>query len=734
MIEVNLLGTVTLLRDGTPFRLERRAQRLVMGLLALDAGQRVASSHLIEMLWGENAPASARATLHTRISEVRSLLTRRGLGDGVVALRTVDSGYCLEIDPAHVDGRRFLSLVNGWRQLPTARAALDRLAEALDLWRGPVFGGLLPEAPSAAVEALTAARLTALEDFFALHLHLGDHALVVDRLTEVANAHPTRERLTALCMIALARSGRAAEALTMYAAWRAWLREELGTDPDAEVQQVYLAIVRNEDPAALDPSPFPNLPSFAAAAPRQGIEMAADPGGRSTSAPAALPEPQQSATTPLADAPPLSAPPILAPRTLPPPIEDFTGRAAEVAELVGLIAGSSRRLIAVSGPAGVGKTALTVHVAHRVADRFPDGRLFVDLHGYDEQRPETAAGVLGRLLRALGVPAAAVPARLDGRVDLYRQTLADRRMLVILDNVAGDDQIAPLLSAGDACQVVVTGRTRLGATVGACQIAVRAMTDAEARCLLRRIAGDARIDADAHGTGELIRRCGNLPLALRIAGARLATKPHWSVAHLGQLLADDGTRLAQLTHQGLSVAAGIATSCRDLSARAGRLLRIVSTLDLPDVPVWVAAALLDTDARTAESLLEELFDASLAEVSDRAGPASSRYRLSCLVRDFGRERAAAEIGPARLREARERLYRACLSMLETGRADEARWVAESDVLDDRCLAEARDPASTSAYQQLLIPQARQGPRMHAGFPAYQAADEPGRLAYAAPRG
>lgn len=716
MIEVNLLGTVTVLRDGTAFRLERRAQRLVMGLLALDAGQRVASSHLIEMLWGENAPASARATLHTRISEVRSLLTRRGVDDGTVALRTVDSGYCLEIDPAHVDGRRFLSLVNGWRQLPTARAALDRLAVALDLWRGPVFGGLLPEAPSAAVEALAAARLTALEDFFALHLHLDDHALVVDRLTEVAGAHPTRERLTALCMIALARSGRAAEALTMYAAWRAWLREELGTDPDAEVQQIYLAIVRNEDPAALDPSPFPNLPSFAAAEPRSGIEVATDP----------LP-----VTVSQVDAPPESAPSILAPRTLPPPIEDFTGRAEEVAELVGLIAGSNRRLIAVSGPAGVGKTALTVHVAHQVADRFPDGRLFVDLHGYDEQRPETAAGVLGRLLRALGVPAAAVPARLDGRVDLYRQTLADRRMLVILDNVAGDDQIAPLLSAGDACQVVVTGRTRLGATVGAGQIAVRAMTDAEARCLLRRIAGDARIDADAQCTRALIRHCGNLPLALRIAGARLATKPHWSVARLGQLLADDGTRLAQLTHQGLSVAAGIAASCRDVSPRAGRLLRIVSTLDLPDVPVWVAAALLDTDARTAEGLLEELFDVSLAEVSDRAGPASPRYRLSSLVRDFGRERAAAEIGPARLREARERLYRAWLGLLEMGRQDEVRWVGGLDVLDG-CRAESRDQAS--AYQQLLIPQARQGPRMHAAFQAYPMPEEPGRLAYAAPRG
>ena len=202
--------------------------------------------------------------------------------------------------------------------------------------------------------------------------------------------------------------------------------------------------------------------------------------------------------------------------------------------------------------------------------------------------------------------------------------------------------------------------------------------------------------------------------------ARLATKPHWSVARLGQLLADDGTRLAQLTHQGLSVAAGIATSCRDVSPRAGRLLRIVSTLDLPDVPVWVAAALLDTDARTAEGLLEELFDASLAEVSDRAAGASPRYRLSCLVRDFGRERAAAEIGPARLREARARLYRACLSTLETGPA-----IDREDESAARCFAavfEACDEyGSAPTYQELLIPQARPGPLTHAAF-------------YAAPRG
>lgn len=685
MIEVTLLGPVTLLRDGAPFRLERRAQRMVMGLLALEAGQRVGSQHLIEMLWGQNAPASARATLHTRISELRSLLTRQRVGDGVVALRTVDSGYCLEIDPEQVDGRRFLRLVDGWRRLPTAQAALDQLTEALALWRGPVFGGLSPEVPSAAIEALAAARLTALEDFFALHLHLGHHALIVDRLTESAAANPTRERLTALCMLALARAGRAAQALTMYADCRAWLREELGTDPGADVQQAYLAIVRNEGLSTIDPSLFPG------AGPRPLVGVVEV--GESSD----VPDP---------------APPIVAPRTLPPPIKDFTGRAGQVAELAGLIAGPSRRLVAVSGPAGVGKTALTLHVAHRVADRFPDGQLFVDLRGYDEQQqPESTAGVLVRLLRAFGVPAEVVPTELDGLVELYRQTLADRRMLVIFDNVAGDDQIAPLLSAGDQCQVVVTGRSRLGAAVGASQVAVRAMPDAEARLLLRRITDDGRIDADEQGTRELIRRCGNLPLALRIAGARLTTKPHWSVAHLVRLLAEDGTRLAQLTHQGLSVAASIATSCRDVSPRAERLLRIVSTLDLPEVPVWVAAALLGTDAHTAEALLEELFDANLAEVSDRAARGGASYRLSCLVRDVGRERAVVEVGPERLRAARERLYRTCLSKVEAARrdAEPLGWIEREfetiiaiarAAVDDGWLAEFDELAQALSAQDL----------------------------------
>ena len=340
----------------------------------------------------------------------------------------------------------------------------------------------------------------------------------------------------------------------------------------------------------------------------------------------------------------------VAPGLLPPSTRDFTGRVQEVAEILGLVeAGGDHEgmtaviVSAVAGKPGVGKTALAVHAAHRLrcGGRFPDGQLYVNLEGA-QAHPLDPGEALARLLRALGVDGPSIPDALEERAERYRSLLADRRVLVVLDNAAGEAQVRPLLPGSPSCGVLVTSRARLTGLEGARLVDLDVLPLGPAVELLGRVAGHDRVAAEPDVAVAIVGYCGRLPLAIRIAGARLAGRPHWSLAQLAERLADERWRLDELVIGDLEVRTSIALSYRGLHQDARWAFRRLGLLHAPDFPAWVVASLLDIPPSQGEALAEDLVAAQLLEVAglDRVG--QLRYRFHDLVRLFAGERAAAE--------------------------------------------------------------------------------------------
>ncbi len=362
------------------------------------------------------------------------------------------------------------------------------------------------------------------------------------------------------------------------------------------------------------------------------------------------------------------------PFLLPPDSADFTGRAEMVGRLDVLMAGapddaarSTAMVVAdVAGGGGVGKTTLAVHVAHRVRARFPDGQLFVNLQGA-ETSPADPKEVLGRLLRALGADAAAIPEGSDERAELYRGLLAHRRVLVVLDNAASEAQVRPLLPGSPTCAVLITSRARLAGLEGARLLDLDLLDSAQAVGLLGRIVGPERVAAEPAAAAELARLCGYLPLALRVAGARLAARPHWQLTQLVERLADERQRLDELAYGHLGVRASLTLSYRALEPAARLLFRRLGLLQAADAAAWVAAALLDTSVEQATELADRLVDARLLEVAGRDATGQVRYRFHDLVRVYAHECAEAEDPPAERRASLARAFGAWLHLAE--RAD-----------------------------------------------------------------
>jgi tetratricopeptide (TPR) repeat protein len=331
------------------------------------------------------------------------------------------------------------------------------------------------------------------------------------------------------------------------------------------------------------------------------------------------------------------------PRILPPDIADFTGRVEEVALLREWLANSPRQsVVAVAGRGGVGKTALSIHTAHSLRLEFPDGQLYVNLRGVDDRDPADPFEVLGRFLRALGVAGAAVPESFEERVDLYRDLLAERRVIVVLDNASSDEQVLLLIPGGSACATIINSRARLGAALGARVLTLDVLDSAESSQLLSRIAGGERVAAEPDAVGDLCAYCGHLPLAVRIAAAKLAAKPHWKIAKLTAMLRGERERLDHLAHGHLDVRASMVLGYSALRPAAQRLLRSLGDLELPEVNVWISAALLDVNPDVAEDILEQLFDGQFLDISGQDATGHARYRMHDLVRLFARERAQSD--------------------------------------------------------------------------------------------
>ncbi|MFJ3925832.1 AfsR/SARP family transcriptional regulator [Streptomyces sp. NPDC090022] len=660
-----LLGPVQATLDGRPLPLGGPRGRRVLAALLLEAGRAVPVAGLARAVW-DDAPATAREQLHNVAASLRRLLA----GTGATVTRS-EAGLTLEPGPAVLDVREFARLRAAAGSAPAAEAR-PLLAAALELWRGPALGGLGGRLFEAAAARLEEERLDCLERRLTADLELGRHAEVCGELASLTAEHPLRERLVELRMLALYRSGRRGEALDCFTRARRSLADAAGLDPRPELHALYGALLADAPPPhptlpphptraltphparepAPAPPPYPIPASEPAPAPAPHLAPAPEPAPVPEPAPAPAPGPPAPAPLDAVASPVPPAPVAPVPAQLPPATEAFVGRVVEAAALVPALRAAGGGVCVVTGQAGIGKTALAVEVARSVREDFPDGQLFVDLRGADQGAADPAE-VLAGFLRGLGVDGACVPAAAGERAALYRSLLAGRRVLVVLDNAAGEEQVRALLPgpAGSGCAVLVTSRRRLTGLDRRLALTLPVLAEADALGLLGRVVGHGRVAGEAGAARELVALCGRLPLALRVVAARLAAAPHRELARLAARLRDERGRLDELAHHGGDVRAGLRLSYRALPAEARALLRALAVLDAPDCAGWVAAALLDRPPERAEEALDALVGAHLLEVAGRDEAGQLRYRLHDLVRAFGRELAAPGPADAALRRA-----------------------------------------------------------------------------------
>lgn len=596
-----VLGPVRAWRDGEPVATGSPQQRALLAALLLREGRTATAAELIDALWGEQPPSQALAAVRTYASRLRKALDAevlvsesggyavRGLGE-----RALDLAVAQELAAGAEKSRNTGDLSH-------ARDALNR---ALALWDGETLAGVPGPYAEAQRTRLEEWRLQLLDSRLDMDLEQGCHAEAVSELTALTAAHPMRERLRELLMLALYRSGRQAEALAVYADTRRLLSDELGVDPRPGLQELQQRILR------------------------------ADPGLAEPSAPAAE----------------RSAAPVR-PAQLPAAVPDFTGRASFVRELSGVLAAASGdrgRVMAVSalaGIGGVGKTTLAVHVAHQARAAFPDGQLYVDLQGAGARaaEPET---VLGSFLRALGTADSAIPDTLEERAALYRSTLDGRRVLVLLDNARDAAQVRPLLPGTEGCAALVTSRVRMVDLAGAHLVDLDVMSPEEALALFTKIVGEERVAAEREAALDVVAACGFLPLAIRIAASRLAARRTWTVSVLAAKLGDERRRLDELQAGDLAVEATFELGYGQLEPAQARAFRLLGLADGPDISLAAAAAVLDLPPEDTEDLLESLVDTSLLESA-----APGRYRFHDLVRLYARACAERDEEPPSERES-----------------------------------------------------------------------------------
>jgi DNA-binding SARP family transcriptional activator len=614
-MEFRVLGPVEVAVEGAPVPVGGPKPRTLLALLAVRAGHVVPAEQLIDAIWGEEPPESARAAVHTYVSALR-----RALAEDVIVRGT--GGYRLDVEQERVDLHVFTREVSAGKRAAAA-GRLDRAAAhfhtALQQWRGTALGGAQGEWADTERTRLGELRLAALEERVEAELSLGRGESIVDELVSAVAEQPLRERLRAQLVLALHQAGRQADALAAYREARRVLLDELGLDPGPVLRQAHDHVLTSE------PDPQPEVAGDAPAAPE----------ARATARPSQLPF----------------------------DIADFTGRAVEVAELTRRLSeeATGSRLCAVYGKPGAGKSTLAMHVAHRVRAEFPDGQLYASLRGVQTVRSDPAE-VLAGFLRALGVPDTSIPAELAERAQLYRTMLADRRILVVLDDAFDERQVRPLLPGGHRCAALITSRERLGALGGAAQLDLHVLGDAEALQLLDRIVGDGRVAAEPAAAGEIVRLCGHLPLAVRIAGARLAARTRWPLQRLADRLKVQHRVLQELTIGDLEVRGSLALSYDELGERERTALRRLGLLDLSSFGGWVLAPLLGCDVYEAEEVVERLVDAQLldAQALDVGGP---RFQLHDLTRAFARERGEQE--ETGFREAATRVAECWLTLVET---------------------------------------------------------------------
>lgn len=608
-----ILGPIEVLGPNGRLNLSPGRQEVVLGMLLLNANRVVSIDTLIEAVWGERPPATARSQVQICVSALRRSFAAIGMESPIV---TRTPGYLMRIEPDRLDAAEFDS-----RLSESAVAAQDgRLEESaallrsgLALWRGAALSGAsASRLLQSGATRLDERRAAALESWIDLELQLGRHHELIGDIRSLVEEYPLREGLRGKLMLALYRSGRQAEALEAYRQGRKLLVEQLGLEPGAELRELESAILTNDETLKLD------------------IASAS-----------ATPETS----------------PFERPWLLPSDIADFTGRDDLVDALEALLLGLDQDrpsgvvpVAVVSGKPGVGKSALAVHVAHRIAEtRFPDGQVYIDLKG-SRTLPVEPDQAVTRVLRVLGIPGPAIPEDLDERTGMYRSLLAHRRILILLEDAATEAQVAPLLPGSATCAVIVTSRARLTGVPGSRTFEVDVMDRDQALALLRRVIGPARVDAQPAAADALIRMVGGLPLALRTVAARLSARPQWSLVSMVERLTDERHRLDELAHGEMVVRASLTLSYDGLEEAARRLMPLLSLVDGDSIPSWTAGALLGEGAPLGAELLDQLADVHMLDLVGIDPNTEPRYRFHDLIQIFARE-LLEHVVPAPVRAA-----------------------------------------------------------------------------------
>lgn len=585
-MKIRFLGPMDV-SDGTLFAdVGAPKIRSLLATLLVRPRQVVPIDQLVDELWGDTPPKTATTQVHGYVLRLRRLL---GDPDGHL-LVTAAPGYRLMLGEDDTDAARFEALAGeGHRELREGRPerAAELLGEALALWRGPAFADV-PQTAAVTAEAarLTEQRLTALDARIDADLERGRHTMLIGELQQLVEEHPLREQAWHRLMLALSRGGRQAEALRAFQRVRTILVDELGVEPGAALRELHQQVLAGE---VESPAPVPALPPIC---------------------------------------------------QLPADVPDFTGRRAPLDALGELLAARSPDapppVAVISGGPGIGKSTLALHAARRAAPDFPDGQFYLDLAGTSPE-PRDPAVLLAEVLHALGVTGAAVPDGLHARAALFRSLLADRRMLLVLDDAAHAEQARWLQPPTGSCAAIITSRAVLTDLPGARHIELDVLDAAEAHDLFTRIVGAERVAGEPEHAAAILRACGHLPLAIRIAAGKLLGRPAWSLRVLRERLEDESRRLSELRLGDLGVRASFDLSVRLLPADAVTALRLFGILGPQTVPGWVVGPLLGR--ADADDVLDALVDANLARLTTTDATGQPRYRLHDLLRAYAAEGA-----------------------------------------------------------------------------------------------
>jgi DNA-binding SARP family transcriptional activator/tetratricopeptide (TPR) repeat protein len=620
-MEYRLLGPLEVVENGVVTEFSSSRQRVVLSMLLLESNRVVPLSRLVDAVWDDEPPATARNQIQTCISAIRVRLADPGAAQVII---TRSPGYQINVADEDLDIKIFRKLSDrGLEALShdTGQAVRD-MREALALWRGPAASGIESRLVQAIATQLNEHYFRVLDECIDAELKLGRHHQLTAELSALVKQHPLRERTRYQHMLSLYRSGRQAEALDSFHEIRMIFAGQLGLEPGEELRSLQQAILTEDQGLSQADS---RKPGWA-----DGTDK-------------------------------------VVPHQLPPSIADFTGREHMVGQMMSVL--SAERdvvkdwvvpIISLVGKGGVGKTTLALHVAHMVRALYPDGQLFAQLQD-SGGRPISASSLQRRFLRTLGMPPEMLPDTAEEQTETYRSLLGERQVLVFLDDAWEVSQVMPLIPGTPGCAVILTSRGPLSGLPGVHQYEVDDLDTQASMELLSKIIGRERVQAEEAGALDLVRLCTGLPLALRIAGAKLQQRRHWSITDMVRRMTDEGRRLDELMLSEIGIRASLALSYNNLSRDAKRLFVRLSLMGAAEFASWVCAPLLDLGHREASDLLDVLVEARLVEVRMAEG-GSPRFRLHDLVRIYALERIAADGDIASRARALQRLLECWLSL------------------------------------------------------------------------